>query len=386
MPISQEEKRALLARVGDLRGKSDTLAKAGRTKEAHAVLNEIDGILDKLEFDKTEHRLEAFDKWRNQPAAGPVPNALPTERNNDSDYDDPVVHSREYREAFGRYLQSAGQRVDRLLHEVQERYAALTVGSDVGGGFTLPAHLQEGILARRAAASPILGLFSKLDSQGKMDVEWPRVQPNATSGSIFTSGFVGSMVGEGSTAGQNEPTFGMLSGSLKRGKSWAKFSIDLDLDTIEEFLIRDGSQNMALLQEQQSIIGSGIGNNCKGILNYSGDGTGDTIATVDVEGSTSNEISNTTGSAGSAPKILDLIYAVPAQYRRSANFRIVMTSLQEKKIRQLVDGQGRFHWSGDGGFGAPADGLLGYKTEVSEFPSSWKMEARTAIACYSLAT
>jgi HK97 family phage major capsid protein len=309
---------------------------------------------------ETSDREALLDAWRNQPAAGPVPNAVPVEH----DANDPTA-SREYRSAFRAY---AKHPVHPGQYTEAERHT-LTVASDGAGGYTVPADSRTNILSRLPALSKI-GALVTTQPTSRDALEWPRVVPNANSESIYTSAFVGSMVGEqpATTAGQNEPSFGMFTIPMKNARSQARLSFNLVGDAefdILSFLQSDGALNMALLREQQIIAGTGIGANCKGIITYSGDGTDGTIATVDVEGSTSNEISNTAAAVGSAPKILDLIYAVPAQYRQLPSFRVAMTSLQEKKIRQLIDANGNFLWAP--GFAATPDTLLGYSIAVSEF-------------------
>ncbi len=66
------------------------------------------------------------------------------------------------------------------------------------------------------------------------------------------------------------------------------------------------------------------------------------VTTVDVEGSSVNTINNTAGSEGSAPKILDLLYALPDQYAERAAW--LMRRDIEKSVRKLVDAQGRRHF------------------------------------------
>jgi HK97 family phage major capsid protein len=62
------------------------------------------------------------------------------------------------------------------------------------------------------------------------------------------------------------------------------------------------------------------------------------IATVDVAGTTAHPISNTPANAGSAPKLLDLIYALPDQYQ--ANARWMMRAATEHNIRGLLTAAG----------------------------------------------
>jgi HK97 family phage major capsid protein len=69
------------------------------------------------------------------------------------------------------------------------------------------------------------------------------------------------------------------------------------------------------------------------------------------------------GDIGSADKIVDVVYALGAQYRANASF--VMNSKTAGSVRQLKDAQGRFLWS-DGLAAAEPARLLGYPVLIAE--------------------
>lgn len=69
------------------------------------------------------------------------------------------------------------------------------------------------------------------------------------------------------------------------------------------------------------------------------------------------------GSFGEADALLDLVYALDAQYRSNATF--VMNSKTAGRVRKLKDGDGRFLWADGLAAGEPAR-LLGYPVLVSE--------------------
>jgi len=83
--------------------------------------------------------------------------------------------------------------------------------------------------------------------------------------------------------------------------------------------------------------------------------------------STADTVSNTTTDTGSAPKIIDLTYALPSQYLPNA--RWLMKRAIEGKIRKLVDASGRFLWPAitNSGFAATPRELMGYPLENSEW-------------------
>lgn len=266
----------------------------------------------------------------------------------------------EYAAAFDAYLNGGGM---NALNETERM--ALVIASDPDGGYTVPADRRPDLLRQMPALSPLLGLVQNIPTS-RNEIEWVRVQPNANSPDIFTSAFVGSMVGETAGGGRGAPKFGKVSISLKKARAEAKFSLDVSDDSeldMNAFLNEDGILNLSLLREQQILVGNGVGNNLNGVMN---DPSID--ATTDVSGSTSDQISNTTSNQGSAPKLIQLLYAVPGQYRRLPSFRFVYNSDTEMRIRTLVDANGNFMWVP--GFAGAPDTLLGKGTVISEFMAS----------------
>jgi HK97 family phage major capsid protein len=71
----------------------------------------------------------------------------------------------------------------------------------------------------------------------------------------------------------------------------------------------------------------------------------------------------TDGGFGAADAIVDLVYALGAQYRANANF--VMNSKTAGLVRKLKDNDGRFLWSDGLAAGEPAR-LLGYRVLIAE--------------------
>src|SRR5438045_721708 len=87
-----------------------------------------------------------------------------------------------------------------------------------------------------------------------------------------------------------------------------------------------GFARLALVEDQEFVGGDGSALHPLGVLNGG-------LTTVDVEGSTTNAISNTTSNAGSMPKIIDVEYALPSQY--TANAKWLCRRSIEGKIRKL---------------------------------------------------
>jgi HK97 family phage major capsid protein len=338
-------------------------------------------------------------KWNAAPRDGVIPNAfgrMDDEHSGRETSDlDRHTATREYRASLNHLAKSAaltkGDPI-AMLPEVERN--TLTVASDGAGGYTVPADSRAAILSRTVALSEIVALVTR-QATVRDTLEWPRVTPNADTGAALTKGehiysdaFVGSMVGEqpSTTAGQNEPGFGMFVIPMKNSRAQARLSFNLVGDAgfdLLSFLESDGARNQAQLVEQQIISGTGIGAHNKGLLQYAGDGTDGTIATVDIGGSTTHTISNTNAAVGSAPKILDLIYAVPGQYRQDPSFRIVMNSDSFRKVKGLVDADNRpmLAVGGDGMLGTSLRTIDGYKVAICEWMPVGAAATDTPILC-----
>jgi HK97 family phage major capsid protein len=282
------------------------------------------------------------------------------------------TNSPEYRDAYIEHLMSGGRyfpqemvEADRTLKH--DRYG-LSVSSDPGGGYSMPAEFRAEFIRNVPAASPIMALVRVLPVDN-FPLTMPRIQPDATSPNVYGSASIASMVAETGGGGEADPVFGqfVINGKFMRvfTKVSRYFAANPNFD-VNALLRDDHSTNAGLKGEQQVIAGDGIANNILGIIAHdqevAASATVDQIPTVDVEGSVTDTISNATDDAGSAPKILDLVYQVPAQYRRRPGFRVVGTSATEKALRKLVDANSRTLWGSDQLLGDVRDAF-----EVSEF-------------------
>lgn len=239
---------------------------------------------------------------------------------------------------------------------------ALSEGSDAAGGFLVPPDVQAEVLSR-VAAMAVIRKRARVVTTNRDKVRFPAVAPNSTSGSIYSSGFVGGWVGETPAFSETDPSFQLFDIDIKKIRVATKLSNDFVNDAainVLAWLSQNGAENMALVEDNGFISGNGGALQPLGILNAG-------LATVDVEGSTSNTISNTTSNTGSGPKIVNLAYAVPAQYVSGASW--LMRRSVEAKVRQLTDASGRPLWmaSTQSGFAATPRELAGYPIDNSDF-------------------
>lgn len=282
---------------------------------------------------------------------GPVPN------------DDPVAaeHYREvrasfqpeYRAAFVRYIKARGQLA--LLTPAEQN--ALSEGTASEGGFTVPADIQAELLVRRADAS-VMRRVSTVRQTTRDRMQFMAVVPNASNGSIYTSGFVGGLVGERAVNTDAGPTFQMFEIGIKDFEAYTRLSNNLIADSGSDmlaFLASDGGENLGLVEDYYFINGDGTGLQPLGLLN-----TG--LTTASVEGTTTDHISSTTADAGSIPKLIELSYLVPAQYAERGSW--LMARATKGKIHGLVDGENRPWWQA----AAQAGGVAGAPAPLLEMP------------------
>jgi len=260
----------------------------------------------------------------------------------------------EYRSAFNHWLKSRG---DRTALSSQEQNA-LSEGIAEGGGYLVPPDMAAEIMARRADAS-VMRRVATVRQTSRNVYQIPAVAPASSGGSIYSSGFIGGLVGETPISNTDTgPTFEQFEIGIKKFEAYTRVSNDLIADAVADvisFLSTDGGRNLGLVEDNYFINGLGTGLEPRGLLNSG-------ITTGDVEGSTSDHVSNSTSNAGSAPKLIALAYLVPAQYTAGASW--LMARQTKGEIHALVDADGRPWWQ----LAAGAGGAAGAPGTLVDFP------------------
>jgi HK97 family phage major capsid protein len=277
----------------------------------------------------------------------------------------------EYRKAYEQLIRLTATQGNMALSLMGlDAQKALSEGLDASGGFLVPPDLQAEVLARTAQMS-VMRQLARVQATSRDVLYWPMVQAASSTtggvasggGSIFSSGFAGTWVGETPSASDTDPAFGQFQIPIKKLRVSTRLSNDFVADSavnVLAFLAQNGAENLALVEDLGFIAGTGV-LDPKGILNGG-------ATTVDVEGSTSDTISNTTTVTGTATKILSLEYAIPAQYVNGAVW--LMKRDSEGKTRKLTDGQGRFMWqrgTTNNQYGGRVSDLDGYPVYNSDF-------------------
>lgn len=256
-----------------------------------------------------------------------------------------ATFSPDYREVYVKYMRlaskmrSEGMAFSMLSNSEQK---ALSEGTDSAGGYLVPPDVQAEILVRKADRAVMRQLCRTVTTSRDL-LTFPRLQANASaspSPSVYSDGFVGDWAGETPAFSDTDPAFGQFQIAIKKIRVVTKLANDFINDAVANvlgILSTNGANNMALTEDKGFITGAGDA------LHPTGVTVGTAAANqVTTAGTTSNTISNTSGSLASGTLLLDLIYALPPQYRAGA--ALLMAPLTEKNIRKLVDGNNRFLW------------------------------------------
>lgn len=273
--------------------------------------------------------------------------------------------SAEYKQAYIRYARMMATMPDPSIAYSKlspSEQKALSEGTDSSGGFLVPPDTQAEMLARTAQQA-VMRRLCRVQTTNSDMLRWPMVAPNGTNGSIYSSGFVGSWAGETPAFSETDPGFQMFSVPIKKLRVATKVSNDLIADAsfnVLAFLATDGARNMALTEDYGLLLGDGTALQPMGLMNGG-------YTTHDIEGTTSNHISNTVSDAGSVPKIISGIYLIPDQYVDGSVFLTSRTN--EGKIAGLVGADGRPIWPMymGSGFAAPPKNIHG----LPVYNSSW---------------
>lgn len=255
----------------------------------------------------------------------------------------------EYRPAYINWLRSPyrndGMAFSMLTSQEQN---ALSEGADGQGGFLVPPDVQAEMLVRKAQMS-IMRRLATVRTTSRDKLLFNAMAPNATAAdrNIYSDGFVGTWVGETPAFSETDPAFEQLEVSIKKIRVATKMSNDWLADAVGNVLadlIRAGARNMALVEDKGFIAGDGGALQPQGILSHplALTVTSSNGMAYDVEGTTSNTISNTVSDAGSSPKIQAMAYTLPSQYVENASW--IMRRSVEGKVRALVDANGRPIW------------------------------------------
>lgn len=348
-----QEKREKL--VHDARSALDEIKKNTDESRAAELESRHDTIMS--EFDKLdgqiarEERMAKIEGEAEERRARMRPNPGDGEARG-VDEDKPM----EYREAFHRFVQAAGD-LSALTEEersalragVAPREArAQTVGTPAAGGYTVPTELSDQIIKSMKAWGPMYDedVCTVLNTASGHPIDMPTIDDTSTTAEKHTE------AGAVTDDGGKDAVFGKKTLSAHAyDTEWVKFSYELAQDSIF---------NMETLLG--GLLGERLGRKSNLELTI-GDGAGDPLGIV--TGSTMGKTAAAT-AAITYDEVIDLVHSVDPAYRSSPKVGFQFHDTTLAALRKLKDSEGRYIWSaGDVQKGVPGT-ILGYRYHINQ--------------------
>lgn len=266
-----------------------------------------------------------------------------------------AVQGKGYPGAFEGYLRKGSYEMGP-----QDR-KALSEGVDSAGGYLVPEDWQASVIKKLATIATVR-MFARVISTSRDLVKWPRKK--YTTDNKYTSGVRLTWTGETpSSATVHRVT----------DQVYGQFLIPVHTAMASQLISRDLIEDAAfdVLGDSSQEFGDafGLGENDKF---WSGSGAGEPRGIlVDAADTANFDAAITTVATAdtvTADEVIDVCYALPAQYERAA--RWFMTKATEKVIRKLQDTDGAYIWpiiAQVGGLGVAPDELLGFPRTRDEF-------------------
>jgi len=252
-----------------------------------------------------------------------------------------------HQKAFGAYLRSGD---DDALRGLQIEEKALSSAVNIDGGFLVDPQTSEQIRSVLFATSSIRSIASVVNVEATaFDVLIDHADIGAGWADETTA-----------TAGTSTPKIDRISIPLHELSALPKASqrlLDDSAFDVEGWLAARIADKFARAEAAAFINGDGV-DKPRGILDHT---------TVENDswswGDLGYVATGVDGGIGDADSIVDLVYALGAQYRANATF--VLNSKVAGIVRKLKDADGRFLWSDGLAAGEPAR-LMGYPVVVAE--------------------
>jgi len=226
-----------------------------------------------------------------------------------------------YERAWWRWVTraaSVGEAFSFNLLDSDEQKALLE-GQDQAGGFIIPAELAAEVVSVRRSRSLVRKGATVLPTmRDRLDVGW----------GDWSAEWVGEIPAAGETSGNTVRSLSVTVFKL-RAKAYASRDLFDDAQGLAAYVREVGAAALADAEDSAFVAGSGVGRP----LGFVSDQLPST-SKIDVEGSTANEISNTTAAAGSRAKLESLEADLPDNFRRNA--RWFMRGSVLAKVRGLV--------------------------------------------------
>ena len=268
-------------------------------------------------------------------------------------YNVPIaVEQKGYRGAFENYMRNGkGALTGR-------DFKTLTEGTDNAGGFLVPEDYQTELIKKMATLATIRAR-ARVATTSRDIGKWPKIK--YTADDKYTSGVRMSWTGESPASGTShrvtDPEFGLYQIPIHTAMASMPLSNDLVEDSAFDIL----GISSDLLAEAFNLGENDAFLNGNGISRPMG-----ILAQVDNGGPAS--IVSVNASTLTADGLIDLVYALPAQYESNAT--LITSKATEKVIRKLKDANNNYLWPiwpQQGGFAPAPRDFLGFPALRDEF-------------------
>lgn len=266
-----------------------------------------------------------------------------------------AVMSKDYPSAFEAYVRKGVARMG------PQDVKTLSEGLDSAGGYLTPEDFHTELI-RKTATMGAIRPNARVVQTSRDVATWPKI--HYTTDDLYTSGVRLTWTGESPSSSTvhrvTEPVFGQYRIQVQT----AMASLPLTNDFIEDSAFDVLGLSTDLFSEAFTLGEDDVFVNGSGVTRPRG-----ILADVD-DADLNGPRSVVSGTAATllADGIVDLTYALPAQYERNAKFYFAKGT--EKVIRKLKDGQNNYIWPiwpQMGGLSPAPRELMGYPTVRDEF-------------------
>lgn len=282
-----------------------------------------------------------------------------------------AVERKGYRGAFESYMRKGAQDIGPNDRK------ALTEAVDSAGGYLVPEEMIAGIL-KKVATMAVVRQYARVIQVSRDIAKLTRIK--YTTDNKYTSGIRLTWTGEtpsSSTAHRvTDQIYGTIAVPVHTAMASQLISNDLIEDSAYDVLGHTSelmAEAFALGEDAVFWTGHGAGQP-RGIITDASD-----TANWDAEVKTAS-----TAATFTADELLDVIYALPAQYE--ANSRIFMTKATEKFIRKFSDTNGDYLWpiwNQVGNLGVTPREIEGFPVVRDEFMDAIAADNGTSTTTYT---
>lgn len=268
-----------------------------------------------------------------------------------------AINSDEYKSAFRTYMRKgfSGLRTSEVK--------VLEEGSDIAGGFLVPADLLNRLIERKPTPQRVAGRVTSITTS-RDRINAPKV--NYAGSDNYSTGIRTTWTGEKPASASvhrvEEPEFGVVGISVHTAMMSLPLTNDLTEDAmfpLQQWVSEKFGETTMLLRDDIIMNGSGVGRPAGILANPGGANTPAIVAS---------------GAASelTADGLIDLAFSLPEQYDEQTAFYFNKTSTA-RAIAKLKDGEGRYLWGSgmqDSGLMVPAlrdRTLLGYPCVLTGF-------------------